>query len=109
MALITCPECGNQVSDKADNCVHCGCPIKIIQEKPQRNPIRRGTVGTFLTVFAIIMMVIGCLGGLITFEESFIIGAILIAGVLLFGFLLIAVAQILDLLSRIDYFLQEKR
>jgi len=27
MALIKCPECGNNVSDKAKNCPHCGNPI----------------------------------------------------------------------------------
>ena len=25
--LVTCPECGNQVSDKAKDCPKCGCPI----------------------------------------------------------------------------------
>lgn len=29
MAIITCPECGQQVSDKAKNCVHCGTPLTI--------------------------------------------------------------------------------
>ena len=28
MALITCPECGRQISDKAVACVGCGCPIR---------------------------------------------------------------------------------
>lgn len=28
MALIKCSECGREVSDKAGNCPHCGCPIK---------------------------------------------------------------------------------
>jgi len=28
MALITCSECGQQVSDKASKCPYCGCPIK---------------------------------------------------------------------------------
>lgn len=28
MALITCPECGEKISDKADICIHCGYPIK---------------------------------------------------------------------------------
>ena len=28
MALITCPECGKQVSDKAEFCVGCGYPIE---------------------------------------------------------------------------------
>lgn len=27
MALIKCPECRNKVSDKAENCIHCGYPI----------------------------------------------------------------------------------
>ena len=27
MALIFCPECGRQVSDKAASCVNCGCPL----------------------------------------------------------------------------------
>lgn len=26
MALIKCPECGEQISDKAQSCPHCGCP-----------------------------------------------------------------------------------
>lgn len=27
MALITCKECGQQISDKATTCIHCGCPL----------------------------------------------------------------------------------
>jgi hypothetical protein len=27
MALMSCPECGKQVSDKAAACPHCGAPI----------------------------------------------------------------------------------
>lgn len=27
MALIKCPECGREVSDKATSCPTCGCPI----------------------------------------------------------------------------------
>ena len=27
MALIKCPECGKEISNKAAACVHCGCPI----------------------------------------------------------------------------------
>lgn len=26
MALIICPECGKEISDKAISCPHCGCP-----------------------------------------------------------------------------------
>lgn len=28
MALIKCPECGKEVSDKAKACGNCGCPIE---------------------------------------------------------------------------------
>lgn len=27
MALIKCPECGKEVSDKAQTCINCGCPL----------------------------------------------------------------------------------
>lgn len=29
MALIKCPECGKEVSDRAKACIHCGCPLDI--------------------------------------------------------------------------------
>lgn len=28
MALIQCPECGKEISDKSQQCIHCGCPIE---------------------------------------------------------------------------------
>ena len=28
MAIITCPECGKDVSDKAKSCPNCGCPVE---------------------------------------------------------------------------------
>ena len=37
MALITCPECGKQISDKAPNCVHCGYPIESSKVSKQHN------------------------------------------------------------------------
>lgn len=27
MALITCPECGEKISDKSEQCIHCGYPL----------------------------------------------------------------------------------
>lgn len=33
MAMIQCPECGGEVSDKAKKCIHCG---KILIEEPKR-------------------------------------------------------------------------
>lgn len=28
MALIKCPECGKEISDKAKTCIFCGCPLQ---------------------------------------------------------------------------------
>lgn len=33
MSLLKCPECGDQVSEYADKCQKCGCPIEIIKRK----------------------------------------------------------------------------
>lgn len=38
MAIISCPECKDKVSDKALNCPHCGFPI---QQIPAQQPITR--------------------------------------------------------------------
>lgn len=37
MALINCPECGKEISDKAGNCPNCGCPIQPEQETVKDN------------------------------------------------------------------------
>ena len=33
MALIKCPECGKEISDKAPHCIHCGYPMELIKEQ----------------------------------------------------------------------------
>ena len=30
MAIINCPECNKEISDKATACPHCGCPIESV-------------------------------------------------------------------------------
>jgi len=37
MALIICPECGKEISDKAGSCPNCGCPIG--EEKVDRKKV----------------------------------------------------------------------
>ena len=32
MALINCPECGKEISDRATACPHCGCPVETRSE-----------------------------------------------------------------------------
>ena len=35
MALINCPECSKQISDKSKNCIHCGFPINESEPDPE--------------------------------------------------------------------------
>lgn len=37
MALINCPECGKQISDKAISCPNCGYPINFQNQQVQQN------------------------------------------------------------------------
>lgn len=39
MALIKCPECGKEVSDRASSCPNCGLPISIRNENAQYREI----------------------------------------------------------------------
>ena len=41
MALIKCPECELQVSDKALSCPHCGYPLKESAEHKRRSTPKR--------------------------------------------------------------------
>ena len=43
MALINCPECGKEISDTCDVCVHCGYKIKKGNtNQPQARRRRKG-------------------------------------------------------------------
>ncbi len=48
MALIKCSECGKEISDKANNCIHCGCPI--IQTEEKYKIILKGSPNRIATV-----------------------------------------------------------
>ena len=36
MALIICPECGKEVSDKSKECIHCGYPLHGMKEEDNK-------------------------------------------------------------------------
>lgn len=42
MALINCPECSKQISDKAQACPHCGYPINTINNIPAQPSVNYG-------------------------------------------------------------------
>ena len=37
MALIKCRECGKEISDRAPQCIHCGCPIEVDAKNEQEH------------------------------------------------------------------------
>ena len=39
MALIKCPECGRQISNKAHACIYCGYPLSTINTLQPEKPI----------------------------------------------------------------------
>lgn len=62
MALIKCPECGNDISDKSITCIHCGYPIssniKTTNKKTTR--VRSGSKGKIvLVLIAIVVLLVG--------------------------------------------------
>ncbi len=63
MALIECPECGREVSDKALACPHCGNPIAPAERPPVvGRAVAKAAKG--LGILLIILIIIfGLLGG----------------------------------------------
>ena len=53
MALINCPECGKEISDKSETCIHCGFPmIRIANTKCEVN----GAVYDFAEEFPVALL-----------------------------------------------------
>ena len=57
MALIKCNECGKEISDKAINCIHCGCPMNN-QEKTNDKQKLNIFIIIGIIIFVIILLLI---------------------------------------------------
>ena len=63
MALIKCPECGKDVSDKATACIHCGFPLNVAEPVNEeisivsifRNYAANSSIGNASVIFADVM------------------------------------------------------
>lgn len=47
MALIKCPECGKEISDKASACIHCGYPLQKLPESIESNISYKVVIPTY--------------------------------------------------------------
>ena len=78
MSLIKCPECGNEISDKAYSCPKCGYPIK------QKNVVvlkkdYKGKAKAF-TIAGIIVFIISAIVAISTYEEMLSLSAAYVSG-----------------------------
>ncbi len=63
MALIKCPECGKEISDKAPACIHCGFPLESVTSKENENCIialfeayaDNSSIGDLSSIFSSVM------------------------------------------------------
>lgn len=58
MAMIQCPECGQEISDKAKKCIHCGKVF--VEEKPANEEIKCSECGAVLAKTDEICPTCGC-------------------------------------------------
>jgi uncharacterized membrane protein YvbJ len=75
MALIDCPECGTQVSDKAERCLKCAYPInsnntnsasdRNTQTRTETNVVVKSNEGCFLQTLNTGCMIVAILIGVI--------------------------------------------
>lgn len=69
MALIKCPECGKEISDRAASCIHCGCPLQqpqtvyqaetppMFKEIIRRTPVRMNQKQTIAVIVLVAISV----------------------------------------------------
>jgi hypothetical protein len=68
MALIECPECGREISDKAVSCPNCGAPIK---GETDKNINTKTSYRKILVIAVlIIVLILGAVGGLLFFNSK---------------------------------------
>lgn len=59
MALIACPECTRQISEKAIACPSCGYPIAATPRESGVAKVIGGVAGTYISANALVSMVLG--------------------------------------------------
>lgn len=101
MALIKCPECSKDISDKSEKCIHCGYPLrssnggypstssyenrktKVLTERTSKDIKKQFIIAKILLYFSAIIIIIGLLTnppigifGVILFVVALVINAV---------------------------------
>ena len=79
MAIINCPECGKEISDKAETCIYCGYPLK---EPMKEEALKKEVSGKelFKEVLGNFGRKIGKKGLLIILAAAIVIAAVAVSG-----------------------------
>lgn len=72
MALITCPDCGKQVSENAPTCPHCGSPLKTAAPsgQPQKPEKKKGGCLRLIGIAFLALFGLAVIGSLIQENEQ---------------------------------------
>lgn len=63
MALIKCPECNKEISDRAKVCIHCGCATILQANNIKRKPkVWMIIAGAFLAALIVLVALFGNVG-----------------------------------------------
>jgi hypothetical protein len=85
MALISCPECGNEISDKAVSCPSCGVPISDDNKTSKDGPhISVTRTGAKWEGIGFLLIVGGMIYGMATGPENHAGGVAVGIGFILF-------------------------
>lgn len=109
MALIKCPECGKEISDKATACIHCGCPMQPTVYRADQSPPPAPVTTEIVTqvkpkqIIAAILAVIAFLMTLHAshFQNQEVIGMVK----LLSGGMLVYLAMVVCIIAAVLYIL----
>ena len=53
--LIKCSECGKEISNKSDKCIHCGYPLKFVVNKKEKTKAELVGLRVFLGIITILL------------------------------------------------------
>lgn len=76
MAIIKCPECGKEISDKSDRCIGCGFPIgfqcekKEYEVKKETRSLGRLGIGILYVVISPFLLLQSCAAGTVNALEQ---------------------------------------
>ncbi len=78
--LVKCSECGKEISDKAQTCIHCGAPLKGDKQTVHVEATDKDIKVT--QIIASIILILGCIGMVFTEYSIFFYIVLGIGGII---------------------------